>query len=220
MTYLDEPSGFVVQADLTVSVLAVLEVTVTVWPAPVPAVMLTLWFFHWSVVHDLVMSWSVVLVCVMTYSDEPSGVVVQAGETVSVLPVLVDTVLAWPAPLPALIVTGRPAHWSVVQTLVVSWSVVLVCVMTYSDAPSGVGSQAGETVSVLVVFEDAVRVWPAPGPAVIVTRRPAHCLIVPALVPDLLVSWSAVLVCVITYLDVPSGVVIQGETVSVLAVLE
>src|SRR2546427_2581607 len=92
--------------------------------------------------------------------------------------------------------------------------------MTYWDVPSGIGLHAGETVSVLVVFEDTVRVWPAPGPAVIVTRRPAHWLIVHALVPDLLVSWSAVLVCVITYLDVPSGVVIQGETVSVLAVLE
>src|SRR2546425_12082805 len=102
MTYLDEPSGFVVQADLTVSVLAVLEVTVTVWPAPVPAVMLTLWFFHWSVVHDLVMSWSVVLVCVMTYSDEPSGVGVQAGGTVGGLVGLGGSVLGWPGPSPAL----------------------------------------------------------------------------------------------------------------------
>src|SRR5438445_11022998 len=82
--------------------------------------------------------------------------------------------------------------------------------MTYWDVPSGIGLHAGETVSVLVVFEDTVRVWPAPGPAVIVTRRPAHWLVVHALVPDLLVSWSAVLVCVITSLDVLSVVVSPG----------
>src|SRR2546422_3502501 len=69
MTYWDEPSGFVPQADETVSVLGVLEDTFFAWPAPVPAMMLTLRPFHWSVVHVLLMSWSVLLVCVMTYSD-------------------------------------------------------------------------------------------------------------------------------------------------------
>src|SRR3989442_12107553 len=110
MTYWDEPSGFVPQADETVSVLGVLEDTVFFWPAPVPALMLTLRPFHWSVVHVLLMSWSVLLVCVMTYSDVASGAVTHAGETVSVLASLVDTVLVWPAPVPAVIGTGRPAH--------------------------------------------------------------------------------------------------------------
>src|SRR5207245_788429 len=217
MTYWDEPSGFVLQADERVSVLAVLEDTFFAWPAPVPAMMLTLRPFHWSVVHVLLMSWSVLLVCVMTYSDVASGVVTHAGETVSVLASLVDTVLVWPAPAPALIVTGRPAHWSDVHVLVMSSSVSLVCVMTCSDVRSGIGSQAGETVSVLVVLEDTVRVWPAPVPALILTGRPAHWPAVHALV----LSASTLLGCVMMYLDVPSGVVVQsGEMVSVLAVLE
>src|SRR5207245_10588754 len=83
MTYWDEPSGFVPQADETVSVLAVLEDTVLLWPAPVPAVIVTTRVVHWSVVHVLVMSLSLVLGCVMRYSDVASGIVVQAGETVS-----------------------------------------------------------------------------------------------------------------------------------------
>src|SRR5437870_138515 len=163
----------------------------------------------------------------MTYSDVASGVVTHAGETVSVLAVLEDTVLVWPAPVPALIVTGRPAHWltvhALVPALVVSWRVVVVCVITYSDEPSGIGAQAGETVSVLVVFEDTVRVWPTPVPVVIVTGRPIHRLAghAFAFASDLVVSWSVVLVCAITYWDVPSGVVVHAdETVSVLAVLE
>src|SRR2546428_8157953 len=119
--------------------------------------------------------------------------------------------------------TLRPSHWSVVHVLLMSWSVLLVCVMTYSDVPSGVVVQAGETVSALVVLEDTVRVWPAPVPAVIVTGRPIHRLAghAFAFATDLVVSWSVVLVCAMTYWDVPSGVVVQAdETVSVLAVLE
>src|SRR2546422_10962495 len=92
MMYWDEPSGFVPQADETVSVLAVLEDTVLVWPAPVPAVILTTRAVHWSIVHALVMSLSLVLGGVMTYSDVASGIVVHAGETVSGLPGLEDTV--------------------------------------------------------------------------------------------------------------------------------
>src|SRR2546425_12014263 len=106
MTYWDEPSGFVPQADETVSVLGVLEDTVFFWPAPVPALMLTLRPFHWSVVHVLLMSWSVLLVCVMTYSDVASGAVAQAGETVSALVALEDTVDGWTAPEGAWVVTG------------------------------------------------------------------------------------------------------------------
>src|SRR3989442_1591195 len=157
----------------------------------------------------------------MTYLDAPSGVGVQAGVTVSVVASLVGTVPVWPAPVPALILTGRPAHWPVVHGLVMSWNVVGVCLMTYFDVPSGVVAQAGETGSVLVVLDITVLVWPAPAPAVIVTRRVAHWLIGHALVPGLVVSWSVVVVCLMTYLDVPSGVVGQaGETVSVVAVLK
>src|SRR3989449_5963773 len=174
MMYWDEPSGFVPQADETVSVLAVLEDTVLLWPAPAPALIRTLRPFHWSVVHVLLMSWSVLLVCVMTYSDVASGVVTHAGETVSVLAVLEDTVLVWPAPAPALIVTTPPAHWPAIHVLVMSLSVAVVCVMTRSEVRSGIGSHAGETVSVFVVLEDTVRVWPAPVPALILTGRPTH----------------------------------------------
>src|SRR2546428_12534368 len=87
--------------------------------------------------------------------------------------------------------TLRPSHWSVVHVLLMSWSVVLVCVMSYWDVPSGVVVQAGETVSALVVLEDTVRVWPAPVPAVIVTRRPAHWLVGHALgrAGDVVGSW-------------------------------
>src|SRR3989442_16035518 len=97
----------------------------------------------------------------MRYSDVASGIVVHAGETVSVLAVLVDTVLVWPAPAPAAILTGRPAHWSTVHVLVMSCSVVAVCVMTYSDVPSGVGVQAGETVRVAGVLGATVGDRPA-----------------------------------------------------------
>ena len=93
MMYLDVPSGVVVQAGETVSVFLVLDDTVRVWPAPVPAVMLSGRPAHRLVDHDLVVSWSVVLVCRMTYLDVASGVVVQAGETVRVVAVLDDTVL-------------------------------------------------------------------------------------------------------------------------------
>src|SRR2546427_10427312 len=85
MTYSDVASGIVVHAGETVSVLAVLEDTVLVWPAPAPALILTGRPAHWSTVHVLVMSWSVVGVCVMTYSDVPSGVGFHAGETVSLV---------------------------------------------------------------------------------------------------------------------------------------
>src|SRR5437899_3735186 len=142
----------------------------------------------------------------MAYSDVASGIVVHAGETVSVVAVLEDTVLVWPAPAPALIVTGRPAHWSTVHALVMSWSVVAVCVITYSEVPSGIGSQAGETVSVSVVLDTTVRVWPAPVPALITTGRPAHWFAVHALV----LSSSAVVVSVMVYLDVPSVFVIYA----------
>src|SRR2546428_1452481 len=169
--------------------------------------MLSLRPCHWTVVNVLLMSWSVLLVSVMTYSDVASGAVTDAGETVSVLASLVDTVLVWPAPAPALIVTGRPAHWLVVHVLLMSWSVAVVCVMTYSDVRSGIGSQAGETVSVFVVLEDTVRVWPAPVPALILTRRPAHS---PA---GHAVAFSAgtSVGCVMVYLDRPSGVGVQSR---------
>src|SRR2546429_1691517 len=110
----------------------------------------------------------------MRYSDVASGIVVHAGETVSVLAVLVDTVLVWPAPAPAAILTGRPAHWSTVHVLVMSCSAVAVCVMTYSDVPSGIGSQAGETVSVAEELDTTVRAWPAPVPPLAATQTPAH----------------------------------------------
>src|SRR5437667_202531 len=222
MRYSDVASGIVVHAGETVSVLAVLVDTVRVWPWPVPAAILPTSPAHWLAVHALgpvlVVSWSVVLVCPMTYWDVPSGVVVHAGgEMVRVVVVLEDTVRDWPAPVPAVIVTRRPAQRLLVHTLVVSWSVVLVCGMTYLDVPSGVVVQAGETVSVVVVLDDTVRVWPAPVPAVMLSGRPAHRLVD----HDLVVSWSVVLVCRMTYLDVASGVVVQaGETVRVVAVLD
>src|SRR2546430_1184843 len=217
MRYSDVASGIVVHAGETVSVLAVLVDTVLVWPAPAPAAILTGRPAHWSTVHVLVMSCSVVAVCVMTYSDVPSGIGSQAGETVSVSVVLDTTVRVWPAPVPALITTGRPAHWFAVHALVLSASAVLDSVMTYLDVPSGVVIHAGETVSVLVLLAVTVRAWPAPVPALIVTRRPAHRLIGHSLV----MSWSVVLVCLMAYLDVPSGIVVHaGETVSVFLVLE
>src|SRR5439155_738412 len=153
----------------------------------------------WSTVHVLVVSCSVVAVCVMTYSDVPSGIGSQAGETVSVSVVLDTTVRVWPAPVPALITTGRPAHWFAVHALVLSASAVPDAVMMYLDVPSGVVIHAGDTVSVFVVLEDTVRVWPAPVPAVILTTSPAHWLAVHALGPVLVVSWSVVLVCPMTY---------------------
>src|SRR3989441_1124512 len=157
----------------------------------------------------------------MSYWDVRSGVVVQAGETVSALVVLEDTVRVWPAPVPAVIVTGRPIHrlaghaFAFATDLVVSWSVVLVCAMTYWDVPSGVVVQADETVSVLAVLEDTVVVWPAPVPAVIVTRRPAHWSVVHALVPDFVVSWSVVLVSV--PLAVPCSAAVPTSAVAVPA---
>jgi len=218
MTYWDVPSGVVVHAGgEMVRVVVVLEDTVRDWPAPVPAVIVTRRPAQRLLVHTLVVSWSVVLVCAMTYWDVPSGVVVHAGETVSLVESLAVTVLAWPAPVPALIVTRRPTHRLIGHSLVMSWSVVLVCLMAYLDVPSGIVVHAGETVSVFLVLEDTVLVWPTPVPAVIVTGRPVHMLICHHLV----VSWSVVLVCRMTYLDVASGVVVQaGETVRVVAVLD
>src|SRR3989442_14916045 len=111
----------------------------------------------------------------MTYWDVPSGIKFQAGETVSVLAVLEDTVRVWPAPAPALMLTVRPAHSFSVHVLSRSSSVVLVCMMTYPvEASSGIVVHAGETVSVFLVLEDTVRVWPAPNPALVLTRRPTH----------------------------------------------
>src|SRR2546428_11646806 len=104
--------------------------------------------------------------------------------------------------------TLRPSHWSVVHVLLMSWSVLLVCVMTYSDVPSGVVVQAGETVSALVVLEDTVRVWPAPVPAVIVTGRPVHRLAGHALAPAFVVvgCWGLVSVWVAARWGVAYGV--------------
>src|SRR2546428_9745727 len=147
------------------------------------------------------MSWSVVLVCAMTYLDVPSGVVVHAGETVSLVESLAVTVLAWPAPVPALIVTKRSAHRLIGHSLVMSWSVVLVCLIAYLDVPSGIVVHAGETVSVFLVLEDTVLVWPVPVPAVIVTGRPVHMLVG----HDLLASWSVVLVLRLAVLGVLVG---------------
>src|SRR3989442_1229193 len=62
MTYWDVPSGFLSQAGETVRVVAVLEATVRIWPAPSPAVILTGRPAHWSVLNAWVVSWSVVLV--------------------------------------------------------------------------------------------------------------------------------------------------------------
>src|SRR5437870_1225628 len=157
----------------------------------------------------------------MSYWDVPSGVVVQAGETVSVLVVFEDTVRVWPTPVPAVIVTGRPIHrlaghaFAFASDLVVSWSVVLVCAITYWDVPSGVVVHADETVRVLPVLEDTVFVWPAPVPALIVTTRPAQRLAVHALVPDLVVSWSVVLVSV--PLAVPASAALPASAVAVPA---
>src|SRR5437870_7403015 len=106
MAYSDVASGIVVHAGETVSVLAVLEDTVLVWPAPAPALILTGRPAHWLIVHVLVMSWSVVAVCAMTYSDVPSGIGAHAGETVSVPVALDDSERAWLAPVRALIATG------------------------------------------------------------------------------------------------------------------
>src|SRR5437879_1623949 len=135
----------------------------------------------------------------MTYCDVPSGIRFQAGETVSVLAVLEATVRVWPAPAPALMLTVRPAHWLSVQALAPflsrSSSFVLVCMMTYPvEASSGIVVHAGETVSVLASLDTTVRVWPAPNPALVLTRRPAHWPAVHAEVPNLVVSLSVVLV--------------------------
>src|SRR2546422_421809 len=73
-------------------VFVVLEDTVRVWPAPVPALILTGRPTHWPAVHALALSASTLLGCVMMYLDVPSGVVVQSGEMVSVLAVLESTV--------------------------------------------------------------------------------------------------------------------------------
>src|SRR5438876_56626 len=146
----------------------------------------------------------------MAYSDVASGIVVHAGETVSVLAALEDTVLVWPAPAPALILTGRPAHWLIVHVLVMSWSVVAGCVMPYSEVPSGIVVQTADTVSVLVVLEDTVRDWPPPVPAVMVTWRLSLPFALHLFVHVLVMSWSLVLVCAMTYLDVPSGIVVHA----------
>src|SRR2546427_11681131 len=107
MWYWDVPSGVVVQPGETVSVLVVLEDTVLVWPAPVPAVMLTAAPFYRSTVHVLVMSWSVVLVCVLAWSDVPSGGVVPAAAAGSVLAGLGGAVGGWATPRPAVVRRGR-----------------------------------------------------------------------------------------------------------------
>src|SRR2546427_12222798 len=94
--------------------------------------------------------------------------------------------------------------------------------MTYWDVASGVVAQAGETVSVLVVLEDTVRVWPTPVPAVIATGRPIHRLAghAFAFASGLVVSWRVVLVCAVTLVVVAAGVVgIGAETVRGLAVV-
>src|SRR3989442_866390 len=62
--------------------------------------------------------------------------------------------------------------------------------MTYSEVPSGIRFQAGETVSVVSSLDTTVLVWPAPNPETILTGRPAHWLTFHVLV----VSWSVVLV--------------------------
>src|SRR3989475_13302753 len=112
MTYCDVPSGIRFQAGETVSVLAVLEATVRVWPAPAPALVLTVRPAHWLDVHALapflLRSSSVVLFCMMTDPVEASsGIVVHAGETVNVLASLDTTVRVWPAPNPEVGRTGR-----------------------------------------------------------------------------------------------------------------
>src|SRR5207247_10347840 len=138
MTYLDALHEALPISAETVSVLVVLEVTVRVWPAPVPAVSATVRPAHWSVVHAwvpvLVVSWSVVLVCRMTYLDVASGVVVHAGETVSVVRVLEVTVRVWPAPVPAVMLSGRPAQRLVDHFLLASTSVVLVPPLAVPDS--------------------------------------------------------------------------------------
>src|SRR5947199_10631 len=128
MRYWDVPSGVLVQAGETVRMFSLLEDTVRVWPAPVPAAMKTGCAAHSFLVHDLLGSPSVVLVRIlMTYWDVLSGGVVQAEARTSVLALLEDTVFAWPAPVPTAMLSGRPFHTSVVHVLVMSWSVVLVC---------------------------------------------------------------------------------------------
>src|SRR2546428_3610483 len=103
MTYSDVASGVVTHAGETVSVLAVLEDTVLVWPAPAPALIVTGRPAHWSAIHALVRAWSVAVVCVVAYSDVRSGIESHAGETVSAVVELGGTLRGWPAPVPALI---------------------------------------------------------------------------------------------------------------------
>src|SRR3989449_8955953 len=84
MSYWDVPSGVVVQAGETVSALVVLEDTVRVWPAPVPAVIVTGRPIHRLAGHafafatDLVVSWGVVLVFAMACWAGRAGVSVEA----------------------------------------------------------------------------------------------------------------------------------------------
>ena len=124
MRYWDVPSGVLVQAGETVRMFSLLEDTVRVWPAPVPAAMKTGCAAHSFLVHDLLGSPSVVLVRIlMTYWDVLSGGVVQAEARTSVLALLEDTVFAWPAPVPTAMLSVRPFHTSVAHVLVLSWSV-------------------------------------------------------------------------------------------------
>src|SRR2546422_881697 len=108
MTYLDVPSGVVVHAGETVSLVEALAVTVLAWPAPVPAVIVTMRPTQRLVVGQaVVMSWGVVVVPLV------AALAVVAG-------------VASPAPVRAVILTGSPANLLVVHALVASWSVVVV----------------------------------------------------------------------------------------------
>src|SRR5207247_11086486 len=100
MRYWDVPSGVLVQAGETVRMFSLLEDTVRVWPAPVPAAMKTGCAAHSFLVHDLLGSSSVVLVRIlMTYWLVLSGGVVEAEVRMSVLASWAHTVFAWPWPV-------------------------------------------------------------------------------------------------------------------------
>src|SRR2546422_10924330 len=102
MTYSDVASGVVTHAGETVSVLAVLEDTVLVWPAPAPALIVTGRPAHWLAVHALVRAWGLVVGWVLLYLFVPSGVGVQAGELVRELGGVEDSVRVCPRRVPIL----------------------------------------------------------------------------------------------------------------------
>lgn len=107
--YVEVPSGIVVHAVLTVSVVAVLEEIVRVWPAPVPPVIVTLRTANWFVAQDLVLSMRVVEVCApfavpVSLADDAFHCSVRPAPAAAVTSVIAANVswTIWPAPLATL----------------------------------------------------------------------------------------------------------------------